>query len=104
MADFAKWGEAVIRGLGGEPGSFLTSYNNNRRAACESALDDCPVAEALRHMAASLEGPYQATASGLLRALAGHTPQSAARIVQWPKTPRTLSCTLRRITPQLRSH
>jgi len=102
MADFAKWGEAVIRGLGGQPRSFLTRYNDNRRAACDAVLDDCPVAEALRRMVDSLEGPCQVTASGLLRTLASDTPQSVTRMAEWPKTPRSLSCLLRRIAPQLR--
>jgi hypothetical protein len=102
MADFADWGEAVIRGLGGEPGSFVSRYNDNRRAACEAALDDCPVADALRRIVGSLEGPCQVTASGLLQALASDTRQSVTRMAQGPKTPRSLSCALRRIASQLR--
>ncbi len=103
MADFADWGEAVIRGLGGEPSSFLNRYNDNRRAACDSALEDCPVAEASRRLAESLAEPWQLTASELLRALAGYAPQGVTRTAQWPKTPRSLSCALRRILPQLRT-
>ena len=50
-------------------GSFLERYNNSRCAACESALDDCPVAEALHQMALGgvLDGSCEATASALLR-------------------------------------
>jgi hypothetical protein len=104
MADFGRWGEAVNRALGGEPGAFLKRYNDNRRAACEAALDDCPVAEALHQMAMAgvLEGRCEATASGLLRTLATYTSPNVTRSAQWPKTPRTLSCKLRRMAPQLR--
>jgi len=102
MADFAQWGEAVVRGLGGEPGSFLERYDENRRAACESALGDCPVADALRRMVERLDGPCQLTATELLRTLANDTPPSITRMKEWPKTARSLSCALRRIAPQLR--
>jgi len=102
MADFAQWGEAVIRGLGGEPGSFLSRYNANRRAACDSALDDCAVAQALRGLMDFANGPWRGTASELLQALASYAPPSAIRSAQWPKTPRLLSCALRRIAPQIR--
>ena len=85
-------------------GSFLERYNNSRCAACESALDDCPVAEALHQMALGgvLDGSCEATASALLRTLASYTAPNIPRTAQWPKTPRSLSCTLRRIAPQLR--
>ena len=105
MADFAVWGEAVTRGLGGEPGSFLKRYNENRRAACEAALEECPVAEAMRHfaMAECVHAPCEATASGLLRTLVHFTSPDVVRSARWPKTPYSLGCRLRRITPQLRT-
>jgi len=103
MADFAQWGEAVIRGLGWEPGSFLDRYHHNRRAACDSALEDSEVAQSLRGMMDATEGPWRGTASELLQALAGYTRQGATTRAQWPKTPRLLSCVLRRIAPQLRT-
>ncbi len=104
MADFAQWGEAVIRGLGGQPGSFLTLYNANRRAASEAALDDCPVVQGLRSVVDihCCKGPYKATASGLLETLIKYAPKNVTRSAQWPKNPRSLSCMLRRIAPQLR--
>ena len=103
MADFAQWGEAVVRGLGFKPGSFLDRYHDNRRAACDSALDDCEVAQALRAMMESAGGNWRGTASELLGALAGHARQNATKTAQWPKTPKLLSSALRRILPQLRT-
>ena len=87
-----------------EKGCEQIRYNNSRRAACESALDDCPIADALHQMALGgvLDGSCEATASALLRTLASYTAPNIPRTAQWPKTPRALSCTLRRIAPQLR--
>jgi hypothetical protein len=104
MADFARWGEAVNRGLGGEPGAFLNRYLDNRRAACEVALGDCPVAEAVNQLAnaEAQHRPCEATAAGLLRTLASYASPHVIRTAQWPKTPRSLSTTLRRMAPQLR--
>ena len=87
MADFAQWGEAVMRGLGFEPGSFLDRYHDNRCAASDSALDDCEVAQALRGMMEPAGGNWRGTASELLTALAGHARPNATKTVQWPKTP-----------------
>ena len=103
MADFAQWGEAVLRGLGFSPGSFLDRYYDNRRAACDSALDDNEVAQALRGMMEPAGGNWRGTASDLLGALAGHARQNATKTAQWPKTPKLLSSALRRILPQLRT-
>jgi hypothetical protein len=105
MADFAVWGEAVIRGLGYEPGSFLQRYNENRRAACEVALEECPVAEVMRHFALAecVHAPCEATASGLLRTLVHYASPAVVRSARWPKTPYSLGCRLRRIPPQLRT-
>jgi hypothetical protein len=104
MADFALWGEAVSRGLGGERGSFLARYLSNRRAAIDSALDDCEVAQALlRGMAGAADGSWRGTAADLLPILADHARQGATKTAQWPKTPQYLSIALRRIVPQLRT-
>lgn len=104
MANFALWGEAVNRALRAEPGLFLSRYDANRRAACEAALEGCPVAEAIHLMATAgcFEEPCSTTASGLLRTLANYTTPSVARTAQWPRTPRLLACRLRRMAPQLR--
>ncbi len=102
MADFAEWGEAVMRGLGFAPGRFWTGIATIG-AACDSALDDNEVAQVLRGMIESASGPWRGTASELLRLLAGHARQAATKTGQWPKTPKLLSSALRRILPQLRT-
>jgi hypothetical protein len=102
MADFAKWGEAACRGLGYEPGVFLARYLANRREACSSALDDCPVASAVRDLLDYFGQPIEETASELLSLLAGFAPRSIRQSAQWPKNARALSVSLRRVAPQLR--
>ena len=51
MADFAVFGDAVSRALGNPPGTFLDAYRQNRRDANESAVEDNPVAGAVRELA-----------------------------------------------------
>jgi hypothetical protein len=102
MADFAQWGEAVCRGLGYEPGVFLARYLANRREACSSALDDCPVASAVRDLLDYFKRPIETTASDLLSLLARFAPRPIRQSAQWPKSPRALSSAIRRIAPQLR--
>jgi hypothetical protein len=41
------WEEAVSRGLGAAPGTFLSLYEANRRSASESELEDSSVAQAI---------------------------------------------------------
>jgi hypothetical protein len=102
MADFAHWGEAVCRGLGYEPGVFLARYMANRREACSSALDDCPVASAVQDLFNYVKRPTEKTASELLSVLAEIAPRPIRQSAQWPKNGRALSVVLRRIAPQLR--
>jgi len=103
MADFAKCGEAVIRGLGWEPGTLLHSYNENRRAANETSLDESEVAQALLRMMDSADAPWRGTAAELLHVLGSHKHAGATKAARWPKTPRLMSCALREISPQLRA-
>ena len=47
MADFARFGEAVGRGLGWPDGRFLSIYLNNRREATASKLEQSPLGTVL---------------------------------------------------------
>jgi hypothetical protein len=103
MADFAQWGEAVSRGLGASAGAFLSQYEKNRRFACESELEDSPVAQAIRGIMRAADRPWSATASEMLPLLTRYAPKRLTRTSHWPKTPRALSSALRRIAPALRA-
>ena len=47
MADFAKWGEAVGRGIGWGSVTFISTCEDNRMAATEGSLADSVVARAV---------------------------------------------------------
>jgi hypothetical protein len=112
MADFALFGEAVCRGLDRPAGEFLAAYRANRQAANESALEDSPVAAAVRELAS--QGPWKGTAAELLDEL-GRTSSGSPLVVtasgpgsrkssdRWPRTPRGMSGAIRRLAPALRA-
>jgi hypothetical protein len=104
MADFAKWGEAVCRSQGWEPGAFLAAYERNRRDAHEAALEDSLVATAVRSLMTGRDA-WEGTARELLDDLTGRLPDPSAPAVKyrWPRSPRGLSGHLRRDAPALRA-
>jgi hypothetical protein len=101
MADFALFGEAVSRGMGHDADKFLEVYRDNRKFANESALEDNPVAGAIRELMAR-QDPWSGTASELLAALREIVSEKVGARDQWPKTARALSGVLRRLAPSLR--
>jgi len=103
MADYAKWGEAVGRGLGWEPGTFISAYNRNLKDATVTALLDSPLGNALLRVARrtpGLSGP-PSTLHAELTELVG---KKVARSAGWPKTIEKFGNELRRLAPQLRLH
>jgi hypothetical protein len=123
MADFAKWGEAVGRGLGWAPDTFLTAYTTNRRQATIPTLSDSAVANVLVELGPGLQHPpwrdcsptelfdqltdyYQDTTldwNGHLSPVVARRKFVAA-LAHWPKDTRAFALELRRIAPQLRLH
>jgi hypothetical protein len=101
MADLDCWGEAVTRGLGLLPGTFIAAYYANRRSASLEALDQTPIAAAI--VAMLKERPVlEGTPTALLHALTTARPRSAFAATGWPRSPWALSKLLRRLAPQLR--
>src|SRR5262249_43350463 len=101
MADFATWATAAEPALGWKSGTFMAAYTGNRREANELALEASPVAAAVRQL---IEGqPWEGTASALLTALSTLMTERDLKAKTWPKTPRTLSNTLRRLASNLRA-
>lgn len=100
LADFALFGQAVSRALGHPPDSFLTAYDANRRDANESAVEDSPVAGAVRHLAS--RGSWTGTAAELQRELTAIVSERVAESKHWPRSARGMSSTLRRLAPALR--
>jgi hypothetical protein len=102
MADFVYWGEAVGRTLGLDDGQFITIYEKNRDAAFETILDESPIVEPIRNLARC--ETWEGTAGQLLETICSMVGESATRGIHWPKSPRGLSATLRRLAPILRKN
>ena len=103
MADYAIWGEAVGRGLGWEPGTFLSTYTDNRKEATLTDLLDSPLGNALLQFA-SLIPSLSGTPAKLHAALTEIAGKKVATSADWPKTTANFSNELRRLAPQLRMH
>jgi hypothetical protein len=103
MADFARLGEAVARGLGWPDGTFLTAYTENRRSAAVYSLEESVLARALLD-AASLGGllNYTKSATEMLEELSKGIARKDRASSRWPRSPRQFTDELRRIGPQLR--
>jgi hypothetical protein len=104
MADFARFGEAVGRGLGWPEETFLSVYEGNRREAASASLEESPVARVLLESAAlgGLRG-WTLSPTEMLEDLSEEVPRVVRASARWPKTPRNFSNELRRIAPSLRT-
>ena len=103
MADFALFGEAVGRGLGWAPGTFLAAYLENRQQATLSTVEDSILANTLlKHVKRNfglLE--WCAPATELHSQMTLDLDRRVAKSPSWPKTPRTFANELRRLAPTL---
>jgi hypothetical protein len=97
MADFVIWMTAAEPALTLKTGSFLRAYTTNQAIANELPLES-PVAEAIR----ALPIPWTGTATELLKILETYSDDRTRNQKLWPKSPRSLSGTLRRLAPNLR--
>jgi len=98
MADFARMGIATERALGWPPGSFMEAYDADRAASCAASLEGSPVGQAVLALVA--RGPFEGTATALLRKL---RDSEQALNNGWPRHPKALANSLKRIAPALRA-
>ncbi len=105
MADFARFGEAVGRGLGWPAETFLSIYHDNRGEAASASLEDSPVAQALLESAelGGLREEWTQSPTEMLEKLGREVSRRIRASARWPKTARAFSDELRRIGPQLRT-
>ena len=101
MADFARLTVAAEQALGFPQGSFMESYERNRRSAVELSVEFDPVAHSVRLFARAKE--WTGTASELLLALELLRPPMMLRSKAWPSTPMHFSNRLRRAVTNLRA-
>ena len=99
MADFALFGEAVGRGLGWAPETFLAAYLENRQQATLSTLEDSILANMLLKNVEQNYGLLEwcAPASELHSKLTLRLERRVANSSSWPKTPRVFANELRRL-------
>lgn len=102
MATFARWGEAVSQHLGSEPGMFLTAFQGNQQSASAELLEDSPLATELMLFGRGKPNGWAGTAQDLLSELSEGAAPGNRSSLKWPKSPRSLSCLLRRFAPALR--
>ena len=105
MADFARFGEAVGRGLGWSPGTFLAAYQENRREATASTLEESMLAMILLRHVERNDGElnWKLSPTEMLYYLTrGVTDKTV--LSRLPKTPAMLGNELRRLAPQLGEH
>ena len=101
MADFAVWVTAAEEALGWEPGAFMDAYAGNRTEATELALDNDPVAGALRAILKN-QSEWTGTSTQLLVELDSNVAEDVKHSASWPKSPNALANRLKRLAPALR--
>jgi len=102
MADFARWVVAAEPALAWEPGSFLKAYTKNRMLAAESGVEGSLVGQAIIDLVQPLTETWEGNATELLEELIQQFGEGKAIPKTWPKTPRSLSNSIKRLAPALR--
>jgi hypothetical protein len=103
MADFATLGEAMLSAFDREPGAFLAAMARNQERQNSIILEAHPeVIELMRWLEDRTDHAFCGTASDLLAALSNVVDGSVTRSKDWPKSPKALSTTIRRVKPNLK--
>ena len=103
MADFAIWGEAVARAMGFGSEQFLSTYNDNRKEAVRTELEESPLGTVMLAIAAG-GGTFSGSPSDFYASLTRGIGPKGSALARWPKTISQFSSELRHIAPQLLVH
>lgn len=105
MADYERFGEAVARALGFEPGEFQQQYGECVKAGIDRALESNSVAQVLDKYLEDrlLPWTWQGTASQLYDQLTSYSYSERLDRSAWPRSPKGLADQLRRIAPAYRT-
>jgi hypothetical protein len=101
MADAAMWATAGETAFGWETGTFMRVYWQNLNDGAIASIDAHPVGVAVRQLLDN-DSSWSGEASELLKKLWELVPEELRRDWSWPKTPRSLSACLRRLSPAFR--
>jgi hypothetical protein len=105
MADFAVWGVATERALGGAEGSFTKAHEGSRQDAVGTALEAWALADTFLEFAGQFKGEKSAWEGtmtellGKLNALA--VDEDLKRAKEWPKSANALGVQINALVPDL---
>lgn len=102
MADFAAWVAGAEPALGWSVGAFLQAYRANIEAAAENSVDASPVGVAVLALLRQNPTGFTYIGTALMPALEHAAPDWAPRSQAWPRSPRGLTDSLRRLSAPLR--
>ena len=103
MADFAHWITACETAPAlWKAGTFKKAYAANRRKATLSAIEDDPVATALRRLLNQNEQQWKGTTGALLEELNALVTERQSKAKDWPQTARALTGSLQKAKSALR--
>jgi hypothetical protein len=102
LADFALWATAAETAFGWPEGTFMATYQENRKSANDVALEAAIIAQPLLELLEA-EGGWSGSASELLRALENRVTDQIKRDKDWPKNPQSLTSHLKRLAANLRA-
>ncbi len=101
MAHFAIWASACEPALGLQPGEFMATYQGNRDAGNELALEASPIGKGVLDLLTRISH-WEGTASELLDAIEHVVDEKTRRLKAWPNSARALSGKVKRLAPNLR--
>lgn len=101
MADFAQWSAAGMVSLGFDADTFMAAYRENLETGLTAGIESSAVGRAVIDFIRQRE-TWRGTAADLLAELARRVDEAEARSPHWPKSPRGLAGSLRRLAPGLR--
>ena len=102
MADFERWITACEGGTDWKPGTFKAAYAANRQKTIYSAIDDDPIATAIRELVTDKRPEWSGTTGELLAQLTALVGEQQAKSKTWPSEPRGLTSCLQNAKASLR--
>jgi hypothetical protein len=104
MADFAIWAAAAEKETPwAGTGSFMRSYDGNRNAAIQMAVDSDLVASGIMGLLLLEDGKWEGTSTELLDRLCEIVSEKAQKSKSWPKQPHFLTGKIKRAATFLKS-
>lgn len=101
MADAALWATAGEPALGWPQGTFIRAYWQNLKEGATASLEAHPIGVAVRQLLEKVAA-WEGDATELLKVLNASAPEDLRQARNWPKTPRVLSVSLRRLAQAFR--